>query len=231
MFDAISAASTRKVPEPHMGSAKSRSPSACLHVIPAAGTSLRRFAVLAITPAEEGSRSGQGDGDAVVIYMDVEEQVGTSHAHIEGRRPSVSLKWSTMPSLTLYVTNLEWVKSSLFTVESMANVVSGSHVFPPVDLADYIVEFVGIVRRVNFSMGLRILRAVRQHRLALYIISRSPSKLTMRRPISTFSAPREISSSRSILKGPGRSWQPLKIYFPSCRCSVLLADIGMLFWF
>ncbi len=67
----------------------------------------------------------------------------------------------------------------------MANVVSGSHVFPPVDLADYIVEFVGIAEAVNFSMGLRILRGRAATQIGFCTSFRDPpSKLTMRRPIS-----------------------------------------------
>ncbi len=163
--------------------------------------------------------------------MDVEEQVGTSHAYIEGRRPSVSLKWSTMPSLTLYVTNLEWVKSSLFTVESIGECGVRESCISASRSRGLYRRVRRDRRRVNFSMGLRILRGRAATQIGFVHHFEIPSKLTMRRPISTFSAPREIETVAEHPQGPGRSWQPLKIYFPSCRCSVLLADIGMLFWF
>ncbi len=187
-----------------MGSTKSQSPfHPVLRMIPAASTSLIGASVCSVRYPRLDSGSPLESREIVTRFsaMCTFNSRSAPERRIEGRRPYLSLKWSAMPSFTRYVTNLEWLNSALFTVESIAKVES-TLMNCSQSRSRTLSYSSSVESAVNFTIGLRILRAVRQHRLARYISSLSPSNVTILSPNSTFSAPRSMSSSRSTSSRP-----------------------------
>src|SRR5574344_1324888 len=123
---AISAASMRRVPEPHIGSMKSVSPfHPVISIIPAARTSLRGASTdsclyprrCRLSPLE--SRLNVQLSSAIWILS----RISGFEILILGLLPVFSRNWSTIASLTLCATTLECLNSSEKTTESTENVL------------------------------------------------------------------------------------------------------------
>ena len=118
-----------------------------------------------------------------------------------GLTPVFSRNWSTMASFTLYATNLEWRNSSENTTESTAKVILLS--ISVLQSISFTLSYTSsALRALNFFIGLSILIAVCNWKLARYIISLLPVNDTIRRPISTLLAPMLVNSSASTGSNP-----------------------------
>src|SRR5690606_7918131 len=92
---------------------------------------------------------------------------------------------STIASFDFSTTNNELLNASLYTVASTTNVWLAKRI------SDQSIDFTPLYKlssskTLKVLIGLRIFKAVRKLRLALYINPVSPEKLTILTPCSTF---------------------------------------------
>ena len=110
-----------------------------------------------------------------------------------GLVPVFCLNWSTMASLTLYVTKRELRNSSEYTTESTENVFpSGIYSAQSMVCTSLYTSSAELALKWRIGFSMRI--AVCNWKLARYIISLSPENETILLPICTLFAPSWVSS-------------------------------------
>ena len=204
MLRAMRAASTSRVPLPHIGSMKSVSPChPVISIIPAANTSLRGASTLSCRYPRLCSDSPLESSDNVALSsaICILSRMSGFVTEMFGRLPVCSRNWSTMASLTLYVTKRELRNSSEYTTESTENVLpSPMYWLQSIFLTSSYMS--SAERALKWAIGFSILMAVCNWKFARYNISLLPVNDTIRLPVCMLFAPRSVSSFARTFSSP-----------------------------
>jgi len=149
MLAAISAASIRNVPEPHMGSTKGVSPrQPVMSMMPAASTSLMGASVCANAVAalvQRLARRVEAQDDFLARYMYVDEDVGVLEAHAGAASLGVTVA-KPVDYGVLYLICDEAAVAKFLAVAHRVDreCLLGAEQAAPVEFLDVVVERVGV---------------------------------------------------------------------------------------